>query len=153
MSTIPSKRWWKKQGDLTADVGDHADIPFRFRPVVFVVGQGDVEPFELLSSMLSRAVRKPDIDMAMGAVGGPADRDTKAFNIVCVGILGTSVDLLLCPRKLLGNLNDRDGGFCVVCDDLDMFVPVGLTTSAFVGMVVEVGADGVDSALWSRGSS
>ena len=87
---------------------------------------GDAEPLEELSSISANTLRKEDFDAAIGAVGGPVDRDTKAFSIVCVGILGTSVDRLLCPKKLFGNLNDLEAGFCVVWEDLETVVAVGL---------------------------
>lgn len=95
MSTIPSKRWWKKQGDLrtwAGAVGDQAGMPLRFRPAMFVVGHGDVDPLEDVSLMSSRAARNDDIDIVIGAVGGAAGREANAFSIVCVGILGTSVE-------------------------------------------------------------
>lgn len=90
--------------------GDHCGMPLRLRPVTLVVERGEDEPLEELSSMSPRAVRKDDMFMAVGAVGGPDERDTSAFRMVCAGMLGTSVEraFFLCPWKLLGIRKDRE---------------------------------------------
>ena len=74
MSTSPSNREWKKQGDRSrvAEAGEKAEPEeaTACRPASVAVRQGDVEAFEAWSSNTSPKAARKGL-MESGAVAGP----------------------------------------------------------------------------------